>query len=194
MVIWIVYQQYLVISYRVGWATHSLYASSGPQAEGVPTNNQIGSGPCRLWWGLDKVLHIVLTPLLVRESATLQERFVQDRKRAKHKTYSPLDDRWVILTTTKAFHYFRARREEIRWAFDPPKFVNKITVDDRLNDSFWYIFLKRYCAKFGQKFRAWPKELLQRFPKLVISVTLCQQVWSDLNIFRVEIKNANYNI
>ena len=33
-------------------------------------------------------------------------------------------------------------------------------------------FLKRYCTKFGQKFRVWPKELSKRFSKLVISVTL----------------------
>ena len=51
-----VYQKYLVTSIKVGCATRSLYASSGPKAEGVPTNNQRGrgSGPCRLWGGLDK--------------------------------------------------------------------------------------------------------------------------------------------
>ena len=55
-------------SIKVGCATHSLYASSGPKAEGVPTNNQReqGSGPCRLWGGLDKARHIVQTALLVR--------------------------------------------------------------------------------------------------------------------------------
>ena len=37
-------------SIKVGCATHSLYASSGPKAEGVPTNNEggQGSGPRRL--------------------------------------------------------------------------------------------------------------------------------------------------
>ena len=35
-----VYQKYLVTSIKVGCATRSLYASSGPKAEGVPTNNQ----------------------------------------------------------------------------------------------------------------------------------------------------------
>ena len=41
----------------------SLYASSGPEAERVPTNNQRGRGPgpCRLWGGLDKARHIVQT-------------------------------------------------------------------------------------------------------------------------------------
>ena len=36
----IVYQKYLVTSIKVGCATRSLYASSGPKAEGVPANNQ----------------------------------------------------------------------------------------------------------------------------------------------------------
>ena len=39
-----VYQKYLVTSIKVGCATRSLYASSGPKAEGVPTNNQRGRG------------------------------------------------------------------------------------------------------------------------------------------------------
>ena len=34
-----VYQKYLVTSIKVGCATRSLYASSGPKAEWVPTNN-----------------------------------------------------------------------------------------------------------------------------------------------------------
>ena len=57
---------------------------------------------------------------LVSQSATLKEWSVQGCKRAKHKTYSLLDDLWVILSTSKAFHYFRARRDEIRFVFDPP--------------------------------------------------------------------------
>ena len=45
-----VYQKYIGTSIKVGCTTRSLYASSGPKAEGVPTNNQRGrgSGPCRL--------------------------------------------------------------------------------------------------------------------------------------------------
>ena len=35
-----VHQKYLVTSIKVGCATRSMYASSGPKAEGVPTNNQ----------------------------------------------------------------------------------------------------------------------------------------------------------
>ena len=63
-----VYQKYRGTSIKVGCATRSLYASSGPKAEGVPTNNQRGrgSGPCRFWGGLDKARHIVPTALLVR--------------------------------------------------------------------------------------------------------------------------------
>ena len=44
----------------------------------------------------------------------------------QYRTYSPLDDHLVILTTSKAFHYFQARRDEIRFVFDIPKFVDKI--------------------------------------------------------------------
>ena len=36
----IVYEKDLVTSIKVGCATRSLYASSGPKAEGVPNNNQ----------------------------------------------------------------------------------------------------------------------------------------------------------
>ena len=62
------YQKYIVTSIKVGCPTRSLYASSGPKAEGVPSNNQMGrgSGLCRLWGGLDKARHIVPTALLVR--------------------------------------------------------------------------------------------------------------------------------
>ena len=44
------YLQYIGSSIKEGCATRSLSASSGPEAEGVPANNQRGggSGPCRL--------------------------------------------------------------------------------------------------------------------------------------------------
>ena len=38
----IVYQNYIRTSIKVGCATRSLYASSGPKTEGVPNNNQRG--------------------------------------------------------------------------------------------------------------------------------------------------------
>ena len=34
-------------------------------------------------------------------------------KRPKHKTYRPLDDNWVILSMSKAFDYFSARRDKM---------------------------------------------------------------------------------
>ena len=63
-----VYQKYLVTSIKVGCSTRSLYASSGPKAEGVPTNNERGrvSGPCCLLGALDKARLIVPTALLSR--------------------------------------------------------------------------------------------------------------------------------
>ena len=63
-----VYQKYKGTSIKEGCATRSLYARSGPKAEGVPTNNHRGRGlgPCRLWGGLDKARHIIPIALLVR--------------------------------------------------------------------------------------------------------------------------------
>ena len=141
-----VYQKYLVTSIKVGCATRSLHASSGPKAERVPTNNQRvwGPGPCRLCGGLDKARSIVPTALLVRV-----QRFMDDLyKDVKGPSTRPLDE--VILTKSQAFYYFRARRDEISLAFDHPKFVDKITVEDRVSHSLWCIILKRYCIKFGQ--------------------------------------------
>ena len=187
-----VYQKYLATSIKVGCATRSLYASSGPKAEGVPTNNQRGrrSGPCRLWGGLDKARHIVPTALLVR---------VQRFRNDLYKAVKGPSTRPIVLSMIAGSYWRRRRRFTIfepdemkfRFAFDPPKFVDKITVEDRVSDSLWYIILKRYFTEFGQKFRVWPKELPKRFPKFVISVTLCQKFWSDLKIFRMEIKNAS---
>ena len=51
---------------------------------------------------------------LISQSVTCKEWSVQGSKRGKHKTYSPLDDHLFILTTSKAFHYFQARRDENR--------------------------------------------------------------------------------
>ena len=68
MVIKTLSKKYIATSARVGYATHSLYASSGPGAEGVLTNNlrRLGSGPWLFWGGLDKSRHIVPMALLVR--------------------------------------------------------------------------------------------------------------------------------
>ena len=46
--------------------------------------------------------------------------------RAKHKTYSPLDDHWVILSSSKAFDYFRTRRDEIRCVFDLKNYLGQM--------------------------------------------------------------------
>ena len=98
----IVCQKYIGTSIQVGCATRSLYASSGP---------------CRLWEDLDNARHIVPTAVLVRVQR-LKNDLYKAVKGVKHKAYNPLDDYWVILTTSKAFDYFRARRDEVRFAFD----------------------------------------------------------------------------
>ena len=127
---------------------------------------------------------------IASQSAMLKEWSVQGCKRAEHKTYSPsVGSCWLRrrrLTIVEA--------DEMTFSSPltlPPKFGDKITIEDRVRDSLWYIFLKRYCTKFWQRFRVWPKELPKRFPQLVISVTLCENFWSDLKIFRMEIKNAS---
>ena len=50
---------------------------------------------------------------LVSQSATLKNRSVQGCRRTEYKTYHPLDDHWVIISTSNAFDYLRARRDEI---------------------------------------------------------------------------------
>ena len=156
-----VYLKYLVTSIEVDCASRNLYASSGPKAEGVPTNNQMGqgSGHCRLWGGLDKARHIVLTASLVR---------VQRLRDYLYKAVKGPNTRPIVLSMFAGLYwrdrYFQARRDDIRFTFDPPKFVDKITVEEKVSDSLWYIILKRYCTKFWQKFRVWPKEFPKCFP------------------------------
>ena len=86
-----VYRKYLVTSIKVGCATRSLYASTDQKAEWVPTNNERGrgSGPFRLWGGLDKVRDIVPTTLLVR-----MQRFRNDL----YKAVKGLSTRPIVLS------------------------------------------------------------------------------------------------
>ena len=104
-----VYQKYLVTSIKVGCATRSLYASSGPKAEGVPTNNQRGpgSGPCRLWGGLDKARRIVPTVLLVR---------VQRFRNDLYKAVKGPSTRPIVLSMIAGSYWRRRRRFTI---FEP---------------------------------------------------------------------------
>ena len=66
--------------------------TQGQRTEGVATNIQRkrGSEPCRLWGGPSCTSH-----LLVCQSATLQERFVQVCRRTKHNTYRHLDNHLI---------------------------------------------------------------------------------------------------
>ena len=59
-------------------------------------------------------------------------------------------------------------------------------------NSFWYklVSLQQNVTKFRRKFEVWSKEFSKCYSKLVISITLCQQFWSNLMIFRMEIKNG----
>ena len=115
-----VYQKYLVTSIKVGCATRSLYASSGPKAEGVPTNNQRGrgSGPCRLWGGLDKARHIVPTALLVG---------VQRFRNDLYKAVKGPSTRPIVLSMI-AGSYWRRRRRFTILEPDEMKFASPLTL------------------------------------------------------------------
>ena len=106
-------------SIKVGCATRSLYASSGPKAEGVPTNNQRGrgSGPCRLWGGLDKARHIVPTALLVR---------VQRFRNDLYKAVKGPSTRPIVLSMI-AGSYWRRRRRFTIFEPDEMKFASPLT-------------------------------------------------------------------
>ena len=77
-----------------------LEASSGPRTKGVPTNNPRGrgSGPCLLWGTLGKSRHIVPGDLLVRVQCLRRDLYKAVEE--QHKTYRPLDDQLVILSTS----------------------------------------------------------------------------------------------
>ena len=95
-----------------------LDASSDPRTKGDPTNNQRDDDH-----GFSSSEELVpsYSPLrIVRQSAMLSKRPVQGCRRAKHKTYRPHDDHWIVLSTSKALDYFKARRDETRFVFDPP--------------------------------------------------------------------------
>ena len=107
----IVYQTYIGTSMKVGCATHSLYASTGPKAEAVPTNKRRGrkSGLCRLWGGLDNARHIVPTALLVR---------VQRLRNDLHKTVKVPSTSPIVLSMITGSNWRRRRRFTI---FEPDK-------------------------------------------------------------------------
>ena len=72
-------------------------------AEGVPTNNQMGrgTGPCRLWGGLDITRHIVPTAFLVR---------VQCFRKGLYKVVEGPSTRPIVLSMINGSYYRRRRR------------------------------------------------------------------------------------
>ena len=55
---------------------------------------------------------------------------------------------------------------------DPPKFVDKITVEDRVSDSFWYIFLFDIAPNLDSS----SEYDLKNFPNIFRSVYICNPV------------------
>ena len=128
----IVYQKYIGTSIKVGCATLSLYASSGPKAEGV---NQRGHalGPCRLGGGLDKARHIVQTALLVR---------VQRLRNDLYKAVKGPSTRPIVLLMITGSYWRHPRRFTI---FEPDemKCVSHLTLvcrqDLRRRPGEWFL-------------------------------------------------------
>ena len=116
----IVYQKYIGTSIKVGCATRSLYASSGPKSEGGPTYNQRGrgSGPCRFWGGLDKARYIVQTALLVR---------VQRLRNDMYKAVKGPSTRPIVFSMITG-SYWRRRRRFTIFEPDEMKFVSPLTL------------------------------------------------------------------
>ena len=114
-----VYQKYLVTSIKVGCTTHSLYASSGSQADEVPTYNQRGRGsaPCRLWGVLDKGHNIVPTTLLVSVQRLRNDLY----KAVKGPSKRPKDFSMIAGT------YWRRRRHFTIFEPDEMKFAPHLT-------------------------------------------------------------------
>ena len=99
----IVYQKIIGISIKVGSATSSLYASSCPKVEGVPTNNHRGRGsvPCRLWERLDKDRQIIPTAMLVK---------VQRLRNDLYKTVKGPSTTPVVISMITGSYWQRRRR------------------------------------------------------------------------------------
>ena len=128
---------------------------------------------------------------LLSQTATISERAVQGCRWAKHKTYSLLDDHWVILSTSKAF-FFIFEQEKTKSLRLWPSLVCKLNHRTRPVE----IFLQKHILEtiFHQiltKAQRSTRTTFQMFSKLVIYATQCQSFWSDFNIFRMEIQNAS---
>ena len=110
---------------RIGYVPPKLQASSGRRAEGAPITIRRGDdlglvSPLRSF----EQVAPYCTRRILSQSATLYENPVQGFRRTKHKIESPLNDHLLILSTSNAFNFFLVRLDEIRSAFDPPKFVD----------------------------------------------------------------------
>ena len=117
----IVYQKYMGTFIKVSCATRSWYASSGPKAKGVSTNNQRGrgSGPCHLWGRFRQGCHIlVTTALLVR---------VQRLRNHLYKAVQWPNTRPIVLSMITG-SYCRRRRRFTMFEPNEMKFVSLLTL------------------------------------------------------------------
>ena len=172
----ILYQKYLVVSARSRISFAHLRASSGPRTEGVPAfrGTRIMTLSPLKWVGQG----LSYSPIFLGiQSAMLRERSVQSCKRIKRKTYSPLDDRGVILTTSNALTFFEP---------DEMKLAARLYTRSPLNTG-WVILFYAYCWNDVTSILT-DKHYLE----IAISVILCRQLFSsDLKICRMEMKTTS---
>ena len=125
-------------SVRVGCAPSKLLVSLGPRDEG---------GPAKIWGDEDQdpvASEVWTSPSysphrLASQSAMLQERSVQGCRRTKYKTHSPLDDHWIILSTSKPFLKQISSPTRCNLLRLWPSLICRIEV--WVSDSFWNIFV-----------------------------------------------------
>ena len=85
---------------QIAWLETMRLTIRGDEDQGLISSEEV----------CDKSRHIVPAPWIS----------VQGCRGAEQAICRPLDDHLTILSTSKAFNYFRARRDEIRCAFDFP--------------------------------------------------------------------------
>ena len=122
------YQRYTKTSTRVRLCSARLEVSSGPRAQGDPTNNQRGrgSGPFLLWRGLDQSRNILVvsTALLVRVQCFSKDLDNDvEGPSTRHTVLSMITESYFDVEGVKLF-YSPTRRNSLRlwsslvWSLD----------------------------------------------------------------------------
>ena len=114
-----VYQKHIQTSARVGY-TPPVWKQA--QVKGLQESRLTIGGDED--WNIVSPEEVWTIPAMYSECNALGKIRTRLNEDQAHQTYRPLDDHLVILTTSKAFDYFRAWRDEIRITFHITKFVD----------------------------------------------------------------------